>query len=211
MATNEIEIVVDVVGVSQAEKDLNKIEQSTADIGEGVKGVGESFKGVGDIVATQGGAMGEAFGALGDSIGGLVDGFGQFGEAIESGGKMGIGSMLGLLGPLAAIASAVALAVEAWQQFSGAAKEAEQIEAAVSAAAGDLTAKMEELAEKGIKATHEQLRTLIELNTESRLGLEILNEKNANLTKVYKEQTRFGGDVGTTQPANTPIRLALGI
>jgi len=188
MATNEIEIVVDVVGVSQAEKDLNKIEQSTADIGEGVKGVGESFKGVGDIVATQGGAMGEAFGALGDSIGGLVDGFGQFGEAIESGGKMGIGSMLGLLGPLAAIASAVALAVEAWQQFSGAAKEAEQIEAAVSAAAGDLTAKMEELAEKGIKATHEQLRTLIELNTESRLGLEILNEKNANLTKVYKEQ-----------------------
>ena len=32
MATNEIEIVVDVVGVSQAEKDLNKIEQSTADI-----------------------------------------------------------------------------------------------------------------------------------------------------------------------------------
>lgn len=188
MATNEIEIVVDVVGVSQAEKDLNKIEQSTADIGEGVKGVGESFKGVGDIVSTQGGVMGEAFGALGDSIGGLVDGFGQFSEAIESGGKMGIGSMLGLLGPLAAIASAVALAVEAWQQFSGAAKEAEQIEAAVSAAAGDLTAKMEELAEKGIKATHEQLKTLIELNTESRLGLEILNEKNANLTKVYKEQ-----------------------
>jgi hypothetical protein len=47
---------------------------------------------------------------------------------------------------------------------------------------------MEELAEKGIKATHEQLKTLIELNTESRLGLEILNEKNANLTKVYKEQ-----------------------
>ena len=188
MATNEIEIVVDVVGVSQAEKDLNKIEQSTADIGEGVKGVGESFKGVGDIVSAQGGVMGEAFGALGDSIGGLVDGFGQFSEAIESGGKMGISSMLGLLGPLAAIASAVALAVEAWQQFSGAAKEAEQIEAAVSAAAGDLTAKMEELAEKGIKATHEQLRRLIELNTESRLGLEILNEKNANLTKVYKEQ-----------------------
>ena len=188
MATNEIQIVVDVVGVSQAEKDLNKIEHSTADIGEGVKGVGESFKGVGDIVSAQGGVMGEAFGALGDSIGGLVDGFGQFSEAIESGGKMGIGSMLGLLGPLAAIASAVALAVEAWQQFSGAAKEAEQIEAAVSAAAGDLTAKMEELAEKGIKATHEQLKTLIELNTESRLGLEILNEKNANLTKVYKEQ-----------------------
>ena len=198
MATNEIEIVVDVVGVSQAEKDLNKIEQSTADIGEGVKGVGESFKGVGDIVSAQGGVMGEAFGALGDSIGGLVDGFGQFGEVMQSGGKMGLSSMLGLLGPLAAIASAVALAVEAWRQFSGSAKEAEQIEAAVSAAAGDLTAKMEELAEKGIKATHEQLKKLIELNTESRLGLEILNEKNANLTKVYKDQIQAQKDMART-------------
>jgi len=91
--------------------------------------------------------------------------------------------MLGLLGPISAIVGAVALAVEESRQFSCAAKEAEQIEAAVTAAAGDLTSKMEELAEKGIKATHEQLKTLIELNTESRLGLEILNEKNANLTK----------------------------
>ncbi len=29
-------------------------------------------------------------------------------------------------------------------------------------------------------------------------------------TLTYK-QTRFGGDVGSTQPANTPLRLALGI
>ena len=188
MAENKVIIEVEIEGAGNAQKQLDKIENATTSLGDGVKGVGESFKGVGAIVSAQGGVMGEAFGALGDSIGGLVDGFGQFSEAIESGGKMGIGSMLGLLGPLAAIASAVALAVEAWQQFSGAAKEAEQIEAAVSAAAGDLTAKMEELAEKGIKATHEQLKTLIELNTESRLGLEILNEKNANLTKVYKEQ-----------------------
>jgi len=107
---------------------------------------------------------------------------------MESGGKIGITSILGMLGPLAALASGLALAIEAYRQFSGAAKEAEQIEAAVSAAAGDLTAKMEELAEKGIKATHDQLRTLIELNTDSRLGLEILNEKNANLTKVYRDQ-----------------------
>lgn len=188
MAENKIQIEVDVVGVAQAEKQLDKIEQSTTDIGEGIKGVGESFKGVGDVISAQGGVMGEAFGALGESVGGLVDGFDQLKGSMESGGKIGITSILGMLGPLAALASGLALAIEAYRQFSGAAKEAEQIEAAVSAAAGDLTAKMEELAEKGIKATHEQLKTLIELNTESRLGLEILNEKNANLTKVYKEQ-----------------------
>lgn len=188
MAENKIQIDVDVVGVAQAEKQLDKIEQSTAGIGEGIKGVGESFKGVGDVISAQGGVMGEAFGALGESVGGLVDGFDQLKGSMESGGKIGITSILGMLGPLAALASGLALAIEAYRQFSGAAKEAEQIEAAVSAAAGDLTAKMEELAEKGIKATHEQLRTLIELNTDSRLGLEILNEKNANLTKVYRDQ-----------------------
>jgi sulfur relay (sulfurtransferase) DsrF/TusC family protein len=188
MAENKIQIEVDVVGVAQAEKQLDKIEQSTTDIGEGIKGVGESFKGVGDVISAQGGVMGEAFGALGESVGGLVDGFDQLKGSMESGGKIGITSILGMLGPLAALASGLALAIEAYRQFSGAAKEAEQIEAAVSAAAGDLTAKMEELAEKGIKATHDQLRTLIELNTDSRLGLEILNEKNANLTKVYRDQ-----------------------
>jgi len=90
---------------------------------------------------------------------------------------------------------AVALAVEAWRQFSGAAKEAEQIEAAVTAAAGDLTSKMEELADKGIKPSNDELRRLIELNTQSRLGLEILNEKNANLTKVYTEQINAKNDL----------------
>ena len=198
MAENKVIIEVEVEGAGNAQKQLDKIENATTSLGDGVKGVGESFKGVGAIVSAQGGVMGEAFGALGDSVGGLVDGVGEFSEALQSGGKMGITSMLGLLGPISAIVGAVALAVEAWRQFSGAAKEAEQIEAAVTAAAGDLTSKMEELADKGIKATHEQLKTLIELNTESRLGLEILNEKNANLTKVYKDQIQAQKDMART-------------
>jgi hypothetical protein len=198
MAENKVIIEVEVEGAGNAQKQLDKIEGATTSLGDGVKGVGESFKGVGAIVSAQGGVMGEAFGALGDSVGGLVDGVGEFSGALQSGGKIGITSMLGLLGPISAIVGAVALAIEAWRQFSGAAKEAEQIEAAVSAAAGDLTAKMEELAEKGIKASHEQLKKLIELNTESRLGLEILNEKNANLTKVYKEQIQAQRDMART-------------
>ena len=188
MAENKVIIEVEIEGASNAQKQLDKIENATTSLGDGVKGVGESFKGVGAIVSAQGGVMGEAFGALGDSVGGLVDGVGEFSEALQSGGKMGVTSMLGLLGPISAIVGAVALAVEAWRQFSGAAKEAEQIEAAVTAAAGDLTSKMEELADKGIKPSNDELRKLIELNTQSRLGLEILNEKNANLTKVYADQ-----------------------
>ena len=195
MAENKVIIEVEIEGAGNAQKQLDKIESATTSLGDCVKGVGESFKGVGAIVSAQGGVMGEAFGALGDSVGGLVDGVGEFSEALQSGGKMGITSMLGLLGPISAIVGAVALAVEAWRQFSGAAKEAEQIEAAVTAAAGDLTSKMEELADKGIKPSNDELRRLIELNTQSRLGLEILNEKNANLTKVYTEQINAKNDL----------------
>jgi hypothetical protein len=188
MAENKVIIDVEVQGVQDAQKDLEKVNSSASEIGESVKGVGESFKGVGAIVSSQGGVMGEAFNALGESVGGLVDGFGAMGEAMTTGGKSGMIAFMGMLGPISAIAGALALAIEAFRQFSGAAKEAEQIEAAVTAAAGDLTSKMEELADKGIKATNEQLRDLISLNSEARLKLEILNEKNASLTKVYTEQ-----------------------
>ena len=188
MAENKVIIDVEVQGVQDAQKDLEKVNSSASEIGDSVKGVGESFKGVGAIVSSQGGVMGEAFNSLGESVGGLVDGFGAMGEAMTTGGKSGMIAFMGMLGPISAIAGALALAIEAFRQFSGAAKEAEQIEAAVTAAAGDLTSKMEELADKGIKATNEQLRDLISLNSEARLKLEILNEKNASLTKVYTEQ-----------------------
>jgi len=190
MAENRVVIDVEVEGVQQAQRDLEKVQGSTAEIGESVKGVGESFKGVGAIVSAQGGVMGEAFNSLGESVGGLVDGFGAMGEVLENGGKSGIVAFMGMLGPISAIAGALALAIEAFNQFSGAAKEAEQVEAAVTAAASDLTAKMEELADKGIKPTNDQLKDLISLNSEARLKLEILNEKNAGLTKVYTEQIK---------------------
>ena len=190
MAENKVIIDVEVQGVQQAQKDLNKVEASAEDIGESVKGVGESFKGVGAIVSAQGGVMGEAFNALGDSVGGIVDGFTSMAGVMQAGGQSGAMAFMSMLGPISAIAGGLALAIEAFNQFNGSAKEAEQIEAAVSAAAGDLTSKMEELADKGIKATNQELRDLISLNTEARLKLEILNEKNANLTKVYTEQIK---------------------
>ena len=190
MAENKVIIDVEVQGVQQAQKDLNRVEASAEDIGESVKGVGESFKGVGAIVSAQGGVMGEAFNALGDSVGGIVDGITSMAGVMQAGGQSGAMAFMSMLGPISAIAGGLALAIEAFNQFNGTAKEAEQIEAAVSAAAGDLTSKMEELADKGIKVTNQELRDLISLNTEARLKLEILNEKNANLTKVYTEQIR---------------------
>jgi hypothetical protein len=199
MADNKVVIDVEVQGVQDAQKDLQKVEASAGEIGHSVKGVGESFKGVGAIVSAQGGVMGEAFNSLGESVGGLVDGFGAMSEVMTTGGKSGMVAFMGMLGPISAIAGALALAIEAFRQFSGAAKEAEQIEAAVTAAASDLTSKMEELADKGIKPTNDQLRDLIALNSEARLKLEVLNEKNAGLTKVYTEQIQAQRDLIKTQ------------
>jgi hypothetical protein len=199
MADNKVVIDVEVQGVQDAQKDLQKVEASAGEIGHSVKGVGESFKGVGAIVSAQGGVMGEAFNSLGESVGGLVDGFGAMSEVMTTGGKSGMVAFMGMLGPISAIAGALALAIEAFRQFSGAAKEAEQIEAAVTAAASDLTSKMEELADKGIKPTNDELRKLIGLNSDARLKLEILNEKNAGLTKVYTEQIQAQRDLIKTQ------------
>jgi hypothetical protein len=188
MAENRVVIDVEVQGVQQAQKNLDRVQVSAHDMGNSVKGIGESFKGVGAIVSAQGGVMGGAFNSLGDSVGELIDGFGSMGDVLESGGKSGIVAFMGMLGPISAIAGAVALAIEAFNQFSGQAKRAEQINAAVAAAASDLTTKMEELADKGIQPTNDQLGLLISLNTEARLKIEILSEKNADLTAVYKEQ-----------------------
>jgi hypothetical protein len=199
MAENRVVIDVEVQGVQDAQRDLQKVEASAGEIGQSVKGVGESFKGVGAVVSAQGGVMGEAFNSLGESVGGLVDGFGAMSEVMTAGGKSGMVAFMGMLGPISAIAGALALAIEAFRQFSGAAKEAEQIEAAVTAAASDLTSKMEELADKGIKPTNDQLRDLIALNSEARLKLEVLNEKNAGLTKVYTEQIQAQRDLIKTQ------------
>ncbi len=199
MVDNRVVIDVEVQGVQDAQRDLQKVEASAGEIGQSVKGVGESFKGVGAVVSAQGGVMGEAFNSLGESVGGLVDGFGAMSEVMTAGGKSGMVAFMGMLGPISAIAGALALAIEAFREFSGAAKEAEQIEAAVTAAASDLTSKMEELADKGIKPTNDQLRDLIALNSEARLKLEVLNEKNAGLTKVYTEQIQAQRDLIKTQ------------
>jgi len=68
MAENKVIIDVEVQGVQDAQKNLQKIEVSATEIGSSVKGVGESFKGVGAVVSAQGGVMGEAFNSLGESV-----------------------------------------------------------------------------------------------------------------------------------------------
>ena len=113
MAENKVIIDVEVQGVQDAQKDLQKIEVSTSEIGSSVKGVGESFKGVGAVVSAQGGVMGEAFNSLGESVGGLVDGFSAMSEVMTTGGKSGMLAFMGMLGPISAIAGALALAIEA--------------------------------------------------------------------------------------------------
>ena len=65
---NKVQIQVEVVGVNNAQNKIEKVQESTVDLKEGVKGVGESFKSLGDIAEKSGGLMGGAFGSLGEGV-----------------------------------------------------------------------------------------------------------------------------------------------
>lgn len=188
MADSKIQIAVEVVGADKANKQIQSLETSSVDLKEGVKGVGDGFKSVGDLVKAQGGLMGDALGTLGDSVIAITDSVFVFKEGMAVAGATGAKAWLGLLGPIAAVVGAIALAVDAYKQLSGATREAEMWEEAMSATASDLTSRMEALAETGLKPTITELKTFIALNQQARFSLELLGLKNETLVKQYKAQ-----------------------
>jgi hypothetical protein len=184
---NKIEIEVEVVGIENAKNKIESVGESSEHLKDGIKGVGESFKSVGDVVEKSGGLMGGAFGALGESVLSITESVGMFKDGLEVAGKSGARSWLLMLGPLAAVAGGVALLIEAVREFTGAAKEAEMMEAAMSATAGELTAIYEEMAEKGINPARREMAAFVQTTIEGRLALELLNEKTANMSKNFKD------------------------
>jgi len=67
----------------------------------------------------------------------------------DNGGR----GMIAILGPIGAVIATIYTLYEGYQQLSGAAIEYEKIAAVASAVASDLTSKLDELADKGIRLT----------------------------------------------------------
>jgi hypothetical protein len=195
MAENKVIIEVEVEGAQQAQKTLNNVAQSTNTIAQNAKmadqqttRLGETFSSVGDETTKTSSAMNRGIMVVQGGLGEADEMAVKFGRAMITLADNGGRGLIQILGPIGAVVAGVMTIYEGIQELSGESQKLEQITAAVTAAASDLTSKMEELADKGIKPTVQQVRTLIEVNTESRLQLEYLNEQNASLTDVYIAQ-----------------------
>lgn len=182
MASNKVQIQVELKGAQQVNKQLDSIEKNSVDLSEGFKGVGESFKSVGDVVKAQGGMMGDAFGVLGESVGAITDSVGSFKGAMEVAGQTGGKAWLAMLGPIAAVVSGVSLAIEAYREFSGANRAAEDAAENMAAAASDTASRLEAMVEAGVDLSSAALKEFIQVNERARLAMEETIKANEKRT-----------------------------
>ena len=177
MAENTIEIEVELVGQKKALEGLGSVK-------EGAEGIGESFKGVGELVGKTNKQLGESLGSVSDAVGSSVEAFGDMKEAIKGVSAGGM-SLLGMVGVLGGVVGAVAVVYEAFLQVTGIAKELEDREQAMAAAAADLESKLESLAEGGVTLAGKELKTLMQSILDSQVAKERLEKKIERLNKVY--------------------------
>lgn len=180
MAENKIEIEVELTGQRETLKGIG-------DLKEGAEGVGETFKGVGELVGKTNQQIGESLGAVSDAVGQSVEAFSSMSESIRAVSTGGAG-LTALLGPIGLVVTAVAAAVEAFRQFSGAAQEAENRQEAFAAAAGDLTSKLEALAEKGFVPAKKELIAYAKANLSAQVQKELLNNEIEKISKLLQEE-----------------------
>ena len=180
MAENTIEIEVELVGQDKALEGLG-------DIKEGAEGIGETFKGVGDLVGKTNQQMGESLGAVSDAVGSSVTAFTEMGDAVKSVASGGAG-LTALLGPIGLLTTAIAAGVEAFRQLSGAAQEAENRQEAFAAAAGDLTSKLEALAEKGFVPARKELLAYSRANLQAQIQKELMNKEIEKISKTLQAE-----------------------
>lgn len=180
MAENTIEIEVELVGQKETLKGLDQVK-------EGAKGIGETFKGAASLVGKSNQQMGEGLSSLSDAVGSSTDAIGAMSSAIQKVGQGGA-SFTALLGPIGLVAGALAAGVEAFRQFSGAAKEAENRQEAFSAAAGDLTSKLEALAEKGFVPATQELMAFSRANLSAQVQKELLTKQIEKISKALQAE-----------------------
>jgi hypothetical protein len=118
-----------------------------------------------------------------NAVGGIKEAFTGLGQ----GGAM---SFTSLLGPIGLAVTAVGALYEAYRQLSGAAKEAEDRQEAMAAAAGDLSSKLEALAEGGVVPTTQQLERFAKITLETQVAKELLIKKTEKLFPILEKERK---------------------
>ena len=161
--------------------------QGTQNIETQFKNIGDAGKNLASTMGNTNEKLGEGIDSIGESVFGLRDSFGELSTAMTSFGQGGAMSFLGLLGPIAGVATALFAAYETFRLISGAALEAEQNEAAMAAAASDLQSKLEALAEKGVIPSQREMEKFTMATIEAQFAKEKLQGRHEKLTKVVKK------------------------
>lgn len=195
MAENKIEIEVELVGGQQAQQQLNAVATASQQIGTNAKSttqqtarLGETFTAVGDQATKATGAASRGVLAVSGGLGSANDSAVTLGRAMVTLADNGGRGMIAILGPIGAVIATIYTLYEGYQQLSGAAIEYEKIAAVASAVASDLTSKLDELADKGIKLTDRELRNMISSIVNARQGIEYMNEQLAESKKVFADR-----------------------
>ena len=201
MADNNIEIEVELVGQKETLKGLDKVK-------EGANGIGETFKGAASLVGKSNQQMGEGLSSLSDAVGSSTTAISEMGSAIKMVGQGGA-SFTALLGPIGLVIGALAAGVEAFRQFSGAAKEAENRQEAFAAASGDLTSKLEALAEKGFVPATKELLAFSRANLSAQVQKELLSKQTEKITKALQAERDAQDALTKAQQRAANIRAAI--
>ena len=183
MAENQVQIEVELVGQKGVGQGLDKITK-------GAEGLGETFKGVGGIVGKTNQQLGEGLSSVSDALGETMNAFGGIKDALGALGQGGAMSFTSLLGPIGLAVTAVGALYEAYRQLSGAAKEAEDRQEAMAAAAGDLSSKLEALAEGGVVPTTQQLERFAKITLETQVAKELLIKKTEKLFPILEKERK---------------------
>ncbi len=173
MAENEIEIEV-VLNAKGVEEGLDKIK-------EGGEAVGETFTGVGQTVSALGGEMNERLGAIGESVGGVVGSMMDFRSAAEGAGS----SLVGLIGPIGAVAVAVIGVGKALGDYLQINEGFEIRQKAYAASTTELTTAIEELASQQVNLTNAEVDELRVLSMRAKMPIETSQEiRDRNASRV---------------------------
>jgi len=180
MAQTQVEIEVELSGTGKVEKGIKEIEG-------GLQGIGETGSKLTQALGSTNEKLGEGLEAVSGTVGEVREAFGELGSSISAIGQTGSRGLLALIGPLGMVVSAGLAVYETFKLITGSAQEAEEAQEAMNAAAGDLQAKLEALAEKGVILSTKELQAFSKAVLDSQIQKERIQFQFEKQKKVFAE------------------------
>jgi hypothetical protein len=161
----KVEIQVELEGGGKVQGALNKI-------GRGAEVAGGKAAQVGEALSASSNVMTASLGNVVSTVGTLTEGIGGLSTASKTAGA----SFVSMLGPIAAIGTAIFAVVQAVRQYVNNSQDLETRMEALKAAASEFTSVMERLADENITLTKAERQRLMQLTRVSKAQTEYIQK-----------------------------------